>query len=936
MIQSSQVRDAPDGETRALDSTETKSPLSPAVATVAERAPLDPSSASAEEPGQQGSSSTALKLDGEGNSAEGPIAGRPGSELDTAPAGSPNASGGSGSAPSSRNNAGNEVLGGTRNFPSSVQNPASAAAIAEPVVDLKNSQAPLPQSPARKIVPLAGSPLGSPLTPVTTVTPPTPTDKPFDSPISPTSVLSGPGIKTKLRKTGTESVGPGGGRMLSHRRVKSIPSTTAPRRLSQALPTPLSPTLEETPGLSGTSFGQGGFFSSVFSAAQNAATTLTNSIANTSLNNSGRGRTGTQAAGENLLGQGQTVEATSSNFEAKGENSREVAEEHRERQKPLAVETLGMGDLSLSHLGIDVGSSSDPNTSTSAADGVTQGSGRPSTSGMGAAYVDGTEKSSPARQIDREAAITASTAATAVRDAIKASYGNGQSNSAIHGLHADISPAGNSTVPIVEDPVTAVRSRSTTESNTDGGHGPTNNANDLDGDGGIRRTGSLRSRIDTGLRRKRENSAATGTTVATVAGTNTTIGSPGTPGMAPRLTGFAVASRKRNRDFHQLFRSVPEDDYLIEDYSAAIQKDILLHGRLYISEGHICFNSNIFGYVTNLVISFDEVVSVEKKNTAMVFPNAIVIQTLHARNVFASLASRESTYDLIIGIWKISHPNLRSSLNGVQLNEAGGGDKTVKAEGSVSDTQNEDDEEEAVYDEDADEEDALGSFSEAGGGSVAGSDAADGPAKEGIRKFSSPTAVTGGAIGDAPATGSAVVDKGALGTSEMTVDFPGPTSHSPTDCGDQDKHLEKLVKDEVIPAPLGKVYSLMFGPASGSFMSNWLREEQKVIDLQLEDDKKGLTEARQARTYTYIKPLNAPIGPKQTKCIITETLDSIDLEKAVLVTVVTQTPDVPNGSIFTVKTKYCLMWAEGNSTRLIMSCALEWTGKSWLKSRLTI
>ncbi|RJE16664.1 GRAM domain protein, partial [Aspergillus sclerotialis] len=61
----------------------------------------------------------------------------------------------------------------------------------------------------------------------------------------------------------------------------------------------------------------------------------------------------------------------------------------------------------------------------------------------------------------------------------------------------------------------------------------------------------------------------------------------------PRLTGFAVASKKRNRDFHQLFRSVPEDDYLIEDYSCALQREIILAGRIYVSEGHICFSSNI-------------------------------------------------------------------------------------------------------------------------------------------------------------------------------------------------------------------------------------------------------------------------------------------------------------------------------------------------------
>jgi len=60
------------------------------------------------------------------------------------------------------------------------------------------------------------------------------------------------------------------------------------------------------------------------------------------------------------------------------------------------------------------------------------------------------------------------------------------------------------------------------------------------------------------------------------------------------------ASEKRNDEFHLLFRSVPEDDPLIEDYSCALQRDILIHGRLYLTRRYLCFNSNIFGWVTNV------------------------------------------------------------------------------------------------------------------------------------------------------------------------------------------------------------------------------------------------------------------------------------------------------------------------------------------------
>ncbi|KIJ30529.1 hypothetical protein M422DRAFT_267970, partial [Sphaerobolus stellatus SS14] len=69
-------------------------------------------------------------------------------------------------------------------------------------------------------------------------------------------------------------------------------------------------------------------------------------------------------------------------------------------------------------------------------------------------------------------------------------------------------------------------------------------------------------------------------------------------GVAP-VTGFAVASNKRTADFHAMFPTIPEADYLIDDYGCALQRDILLQGRLYISENHVCFHANIFGWTTD-------------------------------------------------------------------------------------------------------------------------------------------------------------------------------------------------------------------------------------------------------------------------------------------------------------------------------------------------
>lgn len=444
-------------------------------------------------------------------------------------------------------------------------------------------------------------------------------------------------------------------------------------------------------------------------------------------------------------------------------------------------------------------------------------------------------------------------------------------------------------------------------------------------DGKPVRTSSLRSAIKP--HRKRGSSVTTSTTIgAAIAAANSSLAHPNTS--APKLTGFAIASKKRNRDFHTLFKSVPDDDYLIEDYSCALQREILAHGRLYVSEGHLCFSSNILGWTTTLVMSFDEIVSVEKRSTALVFKNGLMISTLHAKHIFASFTSRDATYDLIVNIWKLGHPTLKSTLNGVQL-EGTGGDKTEKvdtAEPVANDNDNEvqddsgsmeesDEDDDDFYDEDLHEE--LHNANQA--------------ADAGVAEPEMEKSVSRKPSGVSPANGSAL-DEIPVATGGAT-DFPGPATHAPTDCGDSGSHFERIVGDDIIPAPLGKVYNLLFGQASVTWMANWLTGDQKCTDLQMED-KKGLSLDNRSRNYTYIKPLYASIGPKQTKCIVTETVDNLDYEKAINLNISTQNPDVPSGNVFSVKTKYCLSWAENNATRVQVNCTIEWTGKSWLKGKV--
>ncbi|KAH6607739.1 gram domain containing [Trichoderma cornu-damae] len=684
--------------------------------------------------------------------------------------------------------------------------------------------------------------------PVIVNTPPTPVER--TNPITLHLERKLPPVISELASNGDGTSSSSSSGIGTHRRTKSGSASAGPSKLSNITPAPLPPTPEsgqvQTPS-------SAGFFSSMFSVAQNAASTISSNIQGGSLSIGGN------ASRANLAPKPQSSPAAGQADVDRTEPTPSEPQSSRlmDKKESATKTTIGTGELSLSQLGI-----MEPPAAAAAA---------PETSRF--PDLNDTRARSESAPADSQA--------RGGDDALDESL---------------------------------ARPRSLYEA----ANGDQEQGASLS-DQADKESGSAKS--DT--QRKRGGSTATTNTAAPPA-----LAGGGPSATAPKLTGFAIASKKRNRDFHTLFKSVPDDDYLIEDYSCALQREILAHGRLYVSEGHLCFSSNILGWTTTLVMSFDEIVSVEKRSTALVFKNGLMISTLHAKHIFASFTSRDATYDLIVNIWKLGHPTLTSTLNGVRL-EGTGGDKTEKLDVEAANLEPEtpagSDSEEGSGDGDDDDDDFYDEEESGHAPEVQATDAvAAGDAGKASRKAS-------GAVAPSAAALEAAVD--GQPPSAGAGPFPGPAAHAPTDCGDSETHYDKFLADEVVPAPLGKVFSMLFGEASAEWMGKWITENQKCFDLQMED-KKGLGQDNRSRAFTYIKPLNAPIGPKQTKCIVTETVDSLDFEKAASVSVATQNPDVPSGNIFRVKTRYCLSWAENNATRVQVNCTTEWSGKSWLKGTI--
>ncbi|XP_036816994.1 protein Aster-B isoform X2 [Oncorhynchus mykiss] len=110
--------------------------------------------------------------------------------------------------------------------------------------------------------------------------------------------------------------------------------------------------------------------------------------------------------------------------------------------------------------------------------------------------------------------------------------------------------------------------------------------------------------------------------------------------------------KQRNEDFRKLFKQLPDTERLIVDYSCALQRDILLQGRLYLSENWICFYSNIFRWETLLTVRLKDICTMTKEKTARLIPNAIQVSTDGEKHFFTSFGARDRTYMMMFRLWQ--------------------------------------------------------------------------------------------------------------------------------------------------------------------------------------------------------------------------------------------------------------------------------------------
>ncbi|KAJ2950868.1 hypothetical protein O0L34_g5227 [Tuta absoluta] len=359
--------------------------------------------------------------------------------------------------------------------------------------------------------------------------------------------------------------------------------------------------------------------------------------------------------------------------------------------------------------------------------------------------------------------------------------------------------------------------------------------------------------------------------------------------------------KSKSDDFKRLFKDLPDDERLIVDYSCALQKDILAHGRLYASQNYLCFYASIFGWETNVTLRWKDVTAITKEKTALVIPNAILVCMEGEKHFLTSFSGRDKAYLMLFRIWQnalMDQPNTSHdiwqwvhSCYGEELG-FGSDDEGYSRDTSLP----------ALPPLDANSElDLVDSSMEA----VSGAETRDDRSTRGSRsrdRDSSPPLMTNGDTGFAGG--------GAEGDGEGDT---LPTDMSDTsDSDDKDKHTDekctsdhsgKLIMRGQFQFNIDQLFTMIF--TNSKFNLELLAARRTTDYVQAPWQVAGGQKCRQV---SYVLGLTSgPIGPKEVHVTETQVMNKCSKPGHLYsINASSENSGIPYADYFTVECHYCL------------------------------
>ncbi|CAH1262758.1 GRAMD1B [Branchiostoma lanceolatum] len=402
--------------------------------------------------------------------------------------------------------------------------------------------------------------------------------------------------------------------------------------------------------------------------------------------------------------------------------------------------------------------------------------------------------------------------------------------------------------------------------------------------------------------------------------------------------------KSKCEDFHKLFKHLPETERLLVDYSCALQKDILVHGRLYLTENWVCFYANIFRWETLLTIRCKDITSITKEKTAKVIPNAIQICTENEKHFLTSFTQRDSVYMMIFRIWQnalLEKPLSPSELWQYFKLTNGEMDFSSEEEDSATDSK-------STEDLNAKKgEGSPGSRTPQRAASPIPSPASSEPSRlssvESPMSDDPPSLPVGRSSPTTPQSTSEQADISQADTvadetlpqDSMKDDYISTEESDTTETEDDDVGevvcpyndlVGRKCINEVYNIPVDKLYEMLFSQESDFFQE--FHASRKTFDLVIgswQDREDG----DQTRQLTYTLTLNASFGPKTSAS--TETQISHDSKPGLFYVVDCEIVNggIPYGENFYVLNRYCLNRVTSYQSRLRVSSEIKYRKTVW-------
>lgn len=374
--------------------------------------------------------------------------------------------------------------------------------------------------------------------------------------------------------------------------------------------------------------------------------------------------------------------------------------------------------------------------------------------------------------------------------------------------------------------------------------------------------------------------------------------------------------KSRSEDFKRQFKDIPTDERLICDYSCALQKEILVHGRMFVTQNWICFYANIFRWETIVTIPTKDILAITKEKTARVIPNAIQVSTEKDKYFFTSFTARDKTFMMLFRLWQnalMEQPMLPQELwhwvhscYGDELGLTSSDDDYVQPPnlGESKDSVSKD---ASLIDK--------------------------GDSSEMIASASLPNNID--EEGDSTQADISLDDSNSVPVVDKDndpTDFSDTTEDGVSEgeivCSEHD-HFTKLAHNEVYQIPLEKLFELLF--TDSEFFRNFVEKARKYSDVtvtpwgDIEDEHIG-----RVREVKYTIPLNAPFGPKSSNTIEKHMCYKSSQPGQMYLIDAECTPlGIPYADAFYVMNRYCLTRVSKEKCRLRVTSEVKYRKSVW-------